>query len=202
METANSKTKIVVIGGTGLIGSKVVAGLNAQSKGQRLGIYTKSEAELDEKNTKKTKEAPAGETLTVDFTGSAPQARGAINLPLSMTKATVFGTIKSIVGMDVLTNVGFVRPITVVAPEGTIVNPRFPAAVGGRAPLFFRVFDVLFRALAKALPDRVPIPGEGGDVLHFTGQKADGTNFAVMDIYFGGWGGRPPGFRFRCRACS
>ena len=132
-----------------------------------------------------------GETLTVDFTGSAPQARGAINLPLSMTKATVFGTIKSIVGMDVLTNVGFVRPITVVAPERTIVNPCFPAAVGGRAPLFFRVFDVLFRALAKALPDRVPIPGEGGDVLHFTGQKADGTNFAVMDIYFGGWGGRP-----------
>lgn len=133
----------------------------------------------------------AGDTLTVDFTGTAPQARGAINLPLSMTKATVYGTIKSIVGQDVLTNVGFVRPIEVVAPLGTLVNPRFPAAVGGRAPLFFRVFDVLFRALAKALPERVPIPGEGGDVLHFTGQKADGENFAVMDIFFGGWGGRP-----------
>ncbi|MBI3797412.1 MAG: hydantoinase B/oxoprolinase family protein [Deltaproteobacteria bacterium] len=132
-----------------------------------------------------------GETLTADFTGTAPQARGAINLPLSMTKATVYGTIKSIVGMDVLTNVGFIRPINVVAPLGSLLNPRFPAAVGGRAPLFFRVFDVLFRALAKALPDRVPIPGEGGDVLHFTGQKADGQHFAVMDIYFGGWGGRP-----------
>lgn len=132
-----------------------------------------------------------GETLTVDFTGTAPQARGAINLPLSMTKATVFGAVKSIVGTEVLTNVGFVRPITVVAPLGSMVNPRFPAAVGGRAPLFFRVFDVLFRALAKALPDRVPIPGEGGDVLHFTGQKGDGSHFAVMDIFFGGWGGRP-----------
>ena len=83
------------------------------------------------------------------------------------------------------------RPINVIAPPGTLVNPRFPAAVGGRAPLFFRVFDMLFRALAKALPERVPIPGEGGDVLHFTGQKEDGTHFAVMDIYFGGWGGRP-----------
>jgi N-methylhydantoinase B len=132
-----------------------------------------------------------GETLTVDFTGTAPQARGAINLPLSMTKATVYGSVKSIVGPEVLTNVGFVRPIHVVAPLGSIVNPRFPAAVGGRAPLFFRVFDVLFRALAKALPERVPIPGEGGDVLHFTGQKADGSHFAVMDIFFGGWGGRP-----------
>ena len=132
-----------------------------------------------------------GDTLTADFTGTAPQARGAINLPLSMTKATVYGSVKSIVSPDVLTNVGFVRPINVIAPPGTLVNPRFPAAVGGRAPLFFRVFDMLFRALAKALPERVPIPGEGGDVLHFTGQKEDGTHFAVMDIYFGGWGGRP-----------
>ncbi|HJY79790.1 MAG TPA: hydantoinase B/oxoprolinase family protein, partial [Candidatus Binatia bacterium] len=132
-----------------------------------------------------------GDTLTADFTGSAPQARGAINLPLSMTKATVYGSVKSIVSPDVLTNVGFVRPINVIAPAGTLVNPRFPAAVGGRAPLFFRVFDMMFRALAKALPERVPIPGEGGDVLHFTGQKADGSHFAVMDIYFGGWGGRP-----------
>ncbi len=132
-----------------------------------------------------------GDTLTADFTGTAPQARGAINLPLSMTKATVYGSVKSIVSPDVLTNVGFVRPINVIAPPGTLVNPRFPAAVGGRAPLFFRVFDMLFRALAKALPERVPIPGEGGDVLHFTGQKEDGTPFAVMDIYFGGWGGRP-----------
>ena len=132
-----------------------------------------------------------GDTLTADFTGSAPQARGAINLPLSMTKATVYGSVKSIVSPDVLTNVGFIRPINVIAPLGTLVNPRFPAAVGGRAPLFFRVFDMMFRALAKALPERVPIPGEGGDVLHFTGQKADGKQFAVMDIYFGGWGGRP-----------
>ena len=108
-----------------------------------------------------------------------------------MTEATVYGAVKSIVSPEVLTNVGFIRPIQVVAPTGTLVNPRFPAAVGGRAPLFFRVFDMLFRALALALPDRVPIPGEGGDVLHFTGERADGTPFAVMDIFFGGWGGRP-----------
>ncbi len=133
----------------------------------------------------------AGDTLTADFTGTSPQARGAINLPLSMTKATVYGAVKSVVSPDVLTNVGFVRPINVVAPLGTLVNPRFPAAVGGRAPLFFRVFDMLFRALAQALPEKVPVPGEGGDVLHFTGQKADGSHFAVMDIFFGGWGGRP-----------
>ena len=133
----------------------------------------------------------AEDTLTADFTGTSPQARGAINLPLSMTQATVFGAVKSIVSPDVLPNVGFVRPISVIAEPGSLVNPQFPAAVGGRAPLFFRVFDMLFRALAKALPERVPIPGEGGDVLHLTGQKADGTPYAMMDIFFGGWGGRP-----------
>ncbi len=108
-----------------------------------------------------------------------------------MTKAAVYGAVKSIVGPEVLTNVGFIRPIRVVAPPGTLVHPRFPAAVGGRAPLFFRIFDLLFRALAQALPDQVPVPGEGGDVLHFTGQGEDGRSFAVMDIFFGGWGGRP-----------
>jgi N-methylhydantoinase B len=132
-----------------------------------------------------------GDTLSVDFTGTSPQARGAVNLPLSMTKATVYGAIKSLVGEDVLPNVGFVRPIQVITELGSLVNPRFPAAVGGRAPLFFRVFDMLFRVLAKALPDRIPIPGEGGDVLHLTGEKADGTPYAMMDIFFGGWGGRP-----------
>lgn len=133
----------------------------------------------------------AGSDLTVDFTGTAPQAGGAINLPISMTKASVYGVIKSIVNPDALTNVGFERAITVTAPEGTLVNPAFPAAVGGRAPLFFRVMDMLYRALAKAQPERTPIPGEGGDVLHVTGQRDDGTPFALLDIFFGGWGGRP-----------
>jgi N-methylhydantoinase B len=131
------------------------------------------------------------DTLTADFSGTAAQARGAINLPLSMTKAMVYGALKLIVDPDVLLNVGFIRPMHVIAPLGSLLNPRFPAAVGGRASLAFRVSDLVFRALAKALPERVPVVGEGGDVLHFTGQRADGRPFAAMDGFFGGWGGRP-----------
>ncbi|HKV56233.1 MAG TPA: hydantoinase B/oxoprolinase family protein [Candidatus Binataceae bacterium] len=131
------------------------------------------------------------DTLTVDFSGTAPQARAAINMPFGMTRGTVYGAIKSIVSPDVLTNVGFTRPISIIAPEGTLVNPRMPAAVGGRAPLFFRVFDMMFRVLAQALPDKVGISGEGGDVLHFSGTKPDGSHFSFMDLFFGGWGGRP-----------
>ena len=133
-----------------------------------------------------------GCSLVVDFEGTAPQAPGAINLPISLTKASVYGVIKSIVNPDALTNVGFERAIEVRAPQGSLVNPTFPAAVGGRAPLFFRVMDTLYRALAKAQPERTPIPGEGGDVLHFTGERADGSPFALLDIFFGGWGGDQP----------
>lgn len=132
-----------------------------------------------------------GDELTVDFTGTASQARAAVNMPFGMTRGTVYGALKSIVSPDVLTNVGFTRPIKIVAPEGSLINPRYPAAVGGRAPLFFRVFDVIVRALAKALPDRIGVAGEGGDVLHFSGRKPDGSHYFFMDLFFGGWGGRP-----------
>jgi N-methylhydantoinase B len=132
-----------------------------------------------------------GDSLAVDFTGTAPQTRSAINMPFGMTRGTVYGAVKSIVSPDVLTNVGFTRPIKIIAPEGTLINPRHPAAVGGRAPLFFRIFDMMFRVLAQALPDKVGISGEGGDVLHFSGVKPDGSHFSFMDLFFGGWGGRP-----------
>ncbi len=132
-----------------------------------------------------------GDQLTADFTGTDPQAKGAINMPLSMTKAMVYGALKLIVSPDILLNSGFVRPMTVHVPLGSLLNPRFPAAVGGRASLAFRVSDMVFRALAQALPEKVPVVGEGGDVLHFIGHGADGRPFAAMDGFFGGWGGRP-----------
>ena len=133
----------------------------------------------------------SGDTLTVDLTGTAPQAKMAINCPLGLTRATVYGAIKSIVDPGILLNTGFTRPIDVVVPSGTVLNPTFPAAVGGRAPLCFVLFDLIFRALAKALPERMPVSGEGGDVMHFTGQSEDGSKFSFMDGFFGGWGGRP-----------
>ncbi len=132
-----------------------------------------------------------GEGLRFDFAGTAGQVPGAINLPISMTRACVYSAVKSIADPDVLTNAGLGRPIDIHAPEGSLLNPTFPAAVGGRAPLFFRCMDMLSRVLAQALPERVPIPGEGGDVLHLTGKRADGSEYALLDIFFGGWGGRP-----------
>jgi N-methylhydantoinase B len=133
----------------------------------------------------------AGDHITVDFGGSSPQVPGALNTPLTMTKAAVYGALKAIISPDVPTNDGFFRPVHVTAPLGSVLNPRFPAAVAGRAPIFFRIFDMVYAALSQALPGRVPVMGEGGDLLHFSGQSASHEPFAFVDLYFGGWGARP-----------
>lgn len=133
----------------------------------------------------------AGDGMTADFTGSSPQIPYALNSPLSMTRAGVFGALKCIIGPELPMNYGFFRPVEVVAPPGCVLNPVFPAPVAGRAPVFFRIFDLVFSALAKALPDRVPVVGEGGDALHFSGHTADGREVSFLDLYFGGWGARP-----------
>jgi N-methylhydantoinase B len=129
--------------------------------------------------------------LIVDFTGTAPQARGAINMPYSNTLGQVFSTIHKILAPDVVFNAGFVKPIEVIAPEGTLANPKFPAAVGGRAPLFFLITELIHLALAEAIPDRVSVPQEGGDIVHMSGYRPDGSEYTTMDLVWGGWGGRP-----------
>ena len=129
--------------------------------------------------------------LIVDFTGTAPQARGAINMPYSNTLGQVYSTIHKILAPEVVFNAGFVKPIEVIAPEGTLVNPRFPGAVGGRAPLFFLITEIVHLALAEVIPDQVAVPQEGGDIVHMSGYRPDGSEYTTMDLVWGGWGGRP-----------
>ncbi|MGO9060497.1 MAG: hydantoinase B/oxoprolinase family protein [Candidatus Binataceae bacterium] len=129
--------------------------------------------------------------LIVDFTGTAPQARGSINMPYSNTLGQVYSTIHKILAPEVVFNAGFVKPIEVIAPEGTLVNPRFPGAVGGRAPLFFLITEIVHLALAEVIPDKVAVPQEGGDIVHMSGYRPDGSEYTTMDLVWGGWGGRP-----------
>jgi N-methylhydantoinase B len=78
-----------------------------------------------------------------------------------------------------------------VVPEGTLLNPRYPAAVGGRASLAMHVSNMVFRALAKAVPGQLGSVGEGADMMHFISRGEDGRYVSFMDVFFGGWGGRP-----------
>ena len=69
------------------------------------------------------------DTAVVDFTGTAPQARGSVNAIYAITLSAVFYTFRCIAGADVPANAGCLEPIQVIAPEGTVVNAKFPAAV-------------------------------------------------------------------------
>lgn len=132
-----------------------------------------------------------GDRAVVDFTGTCPQVSSAINMGLAQTKASVYGAFKVLVSPDALMNDGLVRPIEVRVPERCLLNPSFPAAVGGRGPLASRARNVVTLALAQALPDRIPVPSEGADSLHAVGEDYAGHAFVMLDGFFNGWGGRP-----------
>jgi len=93
----------------------------------------------------------------VDFAGSAAQVRGGVNANFAVTLAAVYYVFRALARAPIPPNAGFMRPIAVSAPPGTVVNARFPAAVaGGNVETSQRIVDVLLRALAAALPERIP----------------------------------------------
>ena len=98
----------------------------------------------------------------VDFSGSAPQVRGSVNANYAITLSATFYVMKCLASEAVPANEGLMRPITLIAPPGSIVNALAPAAVaGGNVETSQRIVDVLFRALAKAAPDVVPAASSG-----------------------------------------
>jgi N-methylhydantoinase B len=134
----------------------------------------------------------AGDKLTADFTGTAPQVRGAINSPLPFTKSAVYACVRHLIGGDPPNNEGYFRPIEVIAPTATIVNPVMPASVAARGLTGFRVANALFGALAKIAPDRVFACEMGGDTgISFGGYDAQRRPFVFLEFLFGSWGGRP-----------
>ena len=133
-----------------------------------------------------------GDRLTADFTGSAGQVKGAINSPLPFTKSAVYACVRHLIGGDPPNNEGYFRPIEVIAPPGTIVNPVMPAAVAARGLTGFRAANVIFGALAKIAPDRVFACEMGGDTgISFGGYDSARRPFVFLEFLFGSWGGRP-----------
>jgi N-methylhydantoinase B len=100
--------------------------------------------------------------VVVDFTGSSPQVEGSVNAVEAITFSACFYVFRCLLREDVPATAGLMRPIQVVAPAGTVVNAKPPAAVaGGNVETSQRVVDVLLRALAQALPDRIPAASSG-----------------------------------------
>jgi N-methylhydantoinase B len=103
-----------------------------------------------------------GDGVTFDFTGTAPQVRGSLNAVEAIALSAVTYALRLAVQEDVPTNAGTLRPITLIAPEGTLVRALPPAAVaGGNVETSQRIVDVALAALAQVLPDRIPAASQG-----------------------------------------
>jgi N-methylhydantoinase B/oxoprolinase/acetone carboxylase alpha subunit len=100
--------------------------------------------------------------VTIDFTGSDPQVQGAVNAVEAITYSACFYVFRCLLREDVPATSGLMRPIRVIAPAGTVVNAKPPAAVaGGNVETSQRIVDVLLKALAQAIPDRIPAAASG-----------------------------------------
>jgi len=133
-----------------------------------------------------------GDGLLVDWNGTSPQVKGAINCTLSFTKAVSYAAIRSVLGNDIPCNEGLFRTIEVIAPEGSINNMLPPAACAARGLTGFRMGDCLFGALAMMLPNRVFAASDGGNTcVSIGGYTAERKPFIFVDFTCGSWGGRP-----------
>jgi len=132
----------------------------------------------------------AGSDITVDLDGSSPHVQWAGNVVYNFTYAYVFMALKSMFDPEMPNNDGCTRPINVEAPEGTVVNCAFPVAVAARMQIGHFLTEIVYRALADALPQRV-IAGSGGTPATmnvFYGTRAEGSPFHTVVIRGGGMG--------------
>lgn len=135
----------------------------------------------------------AGESLTLDFEGTSPQARGAMNVPKSALQATAYYSVKTLLDPNLPPNGGMFEAIEIAAPEGCLVNPRHPAAVGARSITCNKIARAIIGAFAPLLPDEA-VMAAGHDsipAIVFSGERRDGGGpFVYLETVGGGSGAR------------
>ncbi len=134
-----------------------------------------------------------GDSLTADFAGTSPQVRRPVNSPINYTRAYVAVPMKMVCDPELPNNEGTYLPLTVVAPDGCLVNPSYPAACFWRLAAGMLVSELMFRILADIAPDRVPADSGSMPTWQFyvNGTRNTGESFALHQHAFGGMGGRP-----------
>ncbi len=133
-----------------------------------------------------------GDKMLVDWTGTSPQVKGAINNTLSYTKAASYTGIRSVLPPGIPNNEGVFRAIEVICPPGTVGNGVLPAACAARGLTGFRMTDCMFGALAMMLPDKVKAAGDGGNTgVSIGGWSKERKPFIYVDFTCGAWGARP-----------
>jgi len=131
-------------------------------------------------------------SLSIDYTGSSAQVKGALNSTLSFTRSLTYLSVRCVLAREIPNNVGVFRCIEVKVPEASVLNPVMPGPCAARALTGYRVFDTVLGALAQIVPDRVPAVGEGGNsVICISGLRENRKPFIIVDMICGAWGGRP-----------
>ncbi|OYW10472.1 MAG: methylhydantoinase [Rhodospirillales bacterium 12-71-4] len=139
----------------------------------------------------------AGDTALVDLSGCSPQVQGPTNATLASSNAAVMFALMSAAlgggrGGGLAMNAGCYRPITVVAPEGLVVNARAPAPVAHRVAVTHRLLNAMYGALHQAVPERIPAAYYGCSyVTTFQTVRADARRDVLVEIEIGGSGATP-----------
>jgi N-methylhydantoinase B len=135
-----------------------------------------------------------GDNARVDFSGTCEQVPGSVNAIYAITLSAVMYCFRVIVPFSIPSNYGTIRPLDVVAPEGSLVNARIPAAVaGGNVETSQRIVDVVLGALSQAMPGKIPAASYG-TMSNLTLGGTDprtGGDFAYYETIAGGMGARP-----------
>ena len=134
----------------------------------------------------------AGDRLDLDYTGTSAQQPSGINVPLCYTHSFTVYAVKTVLTPSVPNNEGTFKPITVTAPEGCILNPRFPAATGARSTTGHFVVPAVYGAMAQLAPERVLAEcGAPRPIVVLRGSRDDGRPFTQTVFCMGSMGARP-----------
>ncbi len=141
-----------------------------------------------------------GSAMQVDFAGSARQARGNVNAVPAIVRSAAWYCVRLLASEDIPLNDGCFQPVEVIAPEGSVLNPRFPAAVVvGNTETSQRIVDVVLGALAQALPETLPAASQGTMNNFALGGAIGDGQFVYYETLGGGHGAssRGPGLSGR-----
>jgi N-methylhydantoinase B len=141
----------------------------------------------------KVKVTVKGDRMVVDYTHMNKQVASPLNSGRSGGLAAARVAFKALTSPDLDVNEGCFRPLDVVLPEGTMLSAKPGAALGLWSIALPTVIDTILKALAPAMPDRIPAAHKGdiGGCSFFGFRESDGSRFLLLNIFGGGWGGRP-----------
>ena len=134
----------------------------------------------------------SGETISVDFAGTCAQVTRNLNCPFSSTVSASLSAIKSVLtSSDIPFNEGVKRPISITAPQGSLLNPNYPAPVRARMEAGYRAFNAVMKAMAQVVPEKVIAGGNDTTIVTSISHLEEGRYRVYLEVFGGGYGASP-----------